>query len=185
MASWPVGVVGSDGCRLALGEALGPGGRKVESLLDTLLAGEDSASVDAEGLASQTPIGTLGLPVCLLGLAEAVEAAAGVDPAWLAAVEQRRSTPRRALLDAGRHHQLEAALHMAMLLGAEQLDPDDDADVDAHVASGAMLWILGAAVAWALVPDTPSPFTPWAALVAHRLWPVGPSGGKLVLSALR
>ena len=176
-------VVGSDGSRLALGEALGPGGRRVELLLATLLADDGSSSVDPERLATQTPVGPLHLPVSVLGLPEAVEAAASVDPAWLAAVEQRRSAPRRALLDAGRDHQLEAALHVTVLLGAEQLDPDDHTNVNAYVASGAMLWILGGAVAWALTSAKHSPFGPWAALVTDRLWPVGPSNGRLVVSA--
>lgn len=183
MATWPLVVVGSDGSRLGLGQALGPGGHWVELLLDALMDDDASTPVEPERLAGQTPAGQLHLPVSVLALPDAVEAAASVDPAWLAVVEDRRSAPRRALLEAGRAHELEAALHVTMLLGAEQLDPDDEADVDAHVASGAMLWILGGAVAGALTATGDTPFAPWAALVAHRRWPVGPSGGRLVLSA--
>ncbi len=174
-------VLSSDGSRLSLGEALGPGGGRVELLLATLLAEDEPSPADAEWLATQTPAGPLDLPVSMVASSDALEAAANVDLAWLAAVERRRSQPRRALVEAGRDHQLEAALHVTMLLGAEQLDPDDDDDVGAHVASGAMLWILGGAIAWALTGGERTPFTAWAALVAHRLWPVGPSRGRLVL----
>jgi len=185
VASWPLGVVGSDGSRLGFGEALGPGGHRVELLLAALMTDDRRAAIDAERLAKQTPTGTLHLPVSMLALPDAVEAAASLDSKWLAAVEARRSYARHALLEAGRGQQLEAALHVAMLLGAEALDPHDDTDVGAHVASGAMLWILGGAVAWALTATQPTPFASWASLVVHRRWPVGPSRGRLVLSAPR
>ncbi len=60
-----------------------------------------------------------------------------------------------------------------------------DADVDAHIASGAQLWLLGAAVAWALAAGgTDHPFAPWAELVTAGLWPVGPSCGQLVVAVV-
>jgi hypothetical protein len=78
---------------------------------------------------------------------------------------------------------MEAALHVAMLLATERLDPVDDTDVDAHVASGARLWLLTGAVVSALAGVDPDPFAAWARLVTAGWWPVGPSGDRLVVSA--
>jgi hypothetical protein len=50
------------------------------------------------------------------------------------------------------------------------------------VASGARLWLLTGAVVSALAGADPDPFRAWGALVAAGWWPVGPSGGRLVLS---
>ena len=55
--------------------------------------------------------------------------------------------------------------------------------VAAHVASGARLWLLTGAVASALAAGDPDPFAPWARLVVGGWWPVGPSGGRLVVGA--
>jgi transglutaminase-like putative cysteine protease len=57
-----------------------------------------------------------------------------------------------------------------------------DAGVDARVASGARLWLLAGAVASALA-GPPDPFHAWGRLVAAGWWPVGPSRGRLVMSA--
>jgi len=197
VATWPVAAAGQDGRTLDLAAALGPGGERVEALLEALAgrhapeagpapdsgpvrAGE---GVDVEALARATPAGPVAHPLAVVDLAAGVEAAERVDRAWLAAVERRRSAPRRALAAAGRGAETEAAVHLALLMGTERLDPADDADVDAHVASGAQLWLLAGAVVSALSGAEPDPFAPWARLVAAGLWPVGPSGGRLVVSA--
>jgi len=181
--AWPVGVVGDAG-RLSLTEALGPGGDRVEALLDAL-AGPPApgGGGDVEGLARATPAGPVGLPVRLVALPAGVEAAARVDAAWLAAVDRRRDGPRHALAAAGRGEEMEAALHVAMLMATERLDPADDGDEDAHVSSGARLWLLAGAVVSALAGAEPDPFEAWARLVVAGWWPVGPSGGHLVVSA--
>ena len=99
-------------------------------------------------------------------------------------VEARREVPRAVLESHGRSLELEAALNLAMLLGTERLvgtagvGGDDEA---ARVASGARLWLLGGAVAWALLDDPDDPFAAWGELVTGGLWPVGPVDGRLVV----
>jgi hypothetical protein len=179
VATWPLGVVDGSGERAGLAEALGPAGDRVERLLARLAGPEE---VDVEGLAPATPGGTVALPVDVVELRAGVEAGSDVDPAWLAEVERRRDSARAALVAAGRSDHLEAALNVAILLATERFDPADDADVDAHVASGARLWLLTGAVASALAGTEPDPFDAWACLVAGGWWPVGPCGGRLVVS---
>ncbi len=186
MATWPMAAQGDDGRRLGLGPALGPGGDGVETLLGALSAPSapaDGKGVDVEVLARATPAGVVSLPFALVGLGAGVKAAGVVDPAWLARMERRRSAPRRLLTVAGRELDMEAALHVVVLMATEHLDPADDADVEAHVASGAQLWLLAGAVVSALAGAEPDPFAAWARLVAAGLWPVGPGGGELVVSA--
>jgi hypothetical protein len=182
VASWPVAVVdGDDDRRLGLGAALGPGGDRVEALLDALR--RDQVAADVPALARATPAGAVDLPVAIVDREAAVAAAAQVDPAWLAAVDRRRAAGRQAVLAAGREGQLEAALHLGVLLATDRFDPDDNTDVGAHVCSGARLWLLTGAVAAALSGADPDPFAPWAQLVVGGWWPVGPSGGRLVVGA--
>ena len=183
VAAWPLGVVDDDGRRLTFAEALGPGGDRVQELFEALMVGLAEPASDVDSLARMTPAGRVDLPLACLSLAEAVEAAAQVDTHWLAAVDRRRTVARQALAAAARDEELEAALHIALLLATERLDPDDDADVDAHVASGARLWLVAGAVVSALSGVDPDPFWAWGRLVAAGWWPVGPSGGRLVLSA--
>lgn len=182
VAVWPLAVVAGDGRRVKLAGALGAGGAKVEDLLSRLVSSPPPMT-DAEMrvLAASTPAGGLDLPLEKVSLEEAVVRAAEVDAGWLESVDRRRSSPRQALIRAGRELELEAALNIAMLLATERLDPPDDSDVDAHVASGAQLWLLGGAVTWALSGVEPDPFGPWADLVVAGLWPVGPSRGRLVV----
>jgi hypothetical protein len=66
------------------------------------------------------------------------------------AFDGQRTAWRAEVVAAGRAEDLEAALHVAMLVATERLDPADDVDVDAHAASGAQLWFLTGAVAAAL-----------------------------------
>ena len=184
VVTWPLQVVADDGRRIGLAGALGSGGVAIERLLGDLrpgATGKPSASVAA--LASATPAGPVDLPLAVVSLAEGVERSAGVDADWFDEVDRRRSAPRSELLATGRGAQLEAALHVAMLLATEALDPADDTDVEAHVASGAQLWLLAGAVTWALAGTGSNPFGPWCELVAAGLWPIGPSGGRLVVSA--
>ena len=181
--AWPLGAVDQDGQLLTFAAALGPGGDRVHQLLDELMGGRPGISLAVARLAGMTPAGRVDLPLARVGLADGVEAAAQVDRQWLAAVDRRRAVSRRALAAAGRDEQMEAALHVAMLLATERLDPHDDADVDAHVASGARLWLLAGAVVSALSGAEPDPFWSWGRLVAAGWWPVGPSEGRLVLSA--
>ncbi|MDQ6797266.1 MAG: hypothetical protein M3011_04440, partial [Actinomycetota bacterium] len=133
-----------------------------------------------------TPGGPVPAHLGVVGLDEAAEAATAVDPAWLTVVDTRRSAPRAALVAAGRETELEAALHLAMLLATVALE--DGSPPEARVASGARLWLLGGAVAWALLggqADLGSlgndPFAPWADLVSYGIWPVGPVPGRLVV----
>ncbi|MBW3548332.1 MAG: hypothetical protein KY452_09405 [Actinobacteria bacterium] len=183
--SWPPAVVSADGRRRSLGAALGAGGEAVEQLLDRLVAGPGATAVDVASLAGATPAGPSNLPLSVVDLAEGVQRSAGLDPSWLAAVDHRRAAARVPLVAAGRNDELEAALHVAMLVATEVLDPAADADVDAHVASGAQLWLLGAAVAWALAAGGGDhPFARWAELVTAGLWPVGPSHGELVVAVV-
>ena len=183
VAAWPLGVVDDDGRRLTFAEALGPGGDRVQELLEALMVAPAQPALDVDGLATMTPAGRIDLPVACVGLAEGVDAAARVDRHWLAAVDRRRTVARQVLAAAARDEQMEAALHIALLLATERLDPADDADVDAHVASGARLWLVAGAVVSALSGADPDPFWAWGRLVAAGWWPVGPSGGRLVLSA--
>lgn len=186
VVAWPLQVVADDGRRVGLAGALGSGGVAVERLLGDLrrgAAGPPGASVAA--LASATPAGPVDLPLAVVSLAEGVERSAEVDADWFEEVDRRRSAPRSELLAAGRGTELEAALHVTMLLATEALDPADDTDVEAHVASGAQLWLLAGAVTWALAGTGTNPFGPWSELVASGLWPIGPSGGRLVISAGR
>jgi hypothetical protein len=185
VVDWPVSAVHDDGCRLSLAEALGAGGDRVAGLLDALAAGPagPTGDVDVGALAEATPAGVVELPLATVGLAAAVAASLRVDAGWLAEVGRRRDGCRRAVVAAGRAGALEAALHVGSLLAVERLDPADDGDVDAHVASGAQLWLLAGAVASALGGADPDPFAPWAALIAAGWWPVGPSDGRLVVGA--
>jgi hypothetical protein len=157
----------------------------VEVLLAALAGGAPpvrSAAVAA--LARLTPAGPVELAPALVTLPDAVAAATDVDAVWLAAVDRSRHDARAAVVVSGRESALEAALHVAILSGTERLDPADDADADAHVASGACLWLLTGAVASAMSGAVPDPFAPWARLITGGWWPVGPSGGRLVVAAL-
>jgi hypothetical protein len=141
-----------------------------------------SVDDDLEALARDTPAGRVDLPLVVVGLAEGARAAADVDPAWLDAMDRRRTALRDAVVAAGRGEELETALHEAILEATERFDPSDDADVDTHVASGARLWLLTGAVVSALSGADPDPFAAWGRLVEAGWWPVGPSGGRLILS---
>lgn len=187
VATWPATVVGSDGQRLAMADALGEGGARVERLAGRLLSPPTPApGCGLKALARATPLGPLDGPVDVLALSDAVEAAGAIDADWLAGLEERRRAPRSALVDGGRSIELEAALHVVMLLATARLDPAVDDDVDAHVASGAQLWLLGAAVAWCLLADPDrDPFAAWAELVVRGWWPVGPCDGRLVVAPTR
>lgn len=185
--AWPLTVLGDDGRRRGLAGALGPGGDRVHDLLDALVAGpapwEGEDGGHLEGLARRSPGGAVDLPLSVVDLQAGVDAAAHVDPRWLASVDRRRAGCRRSLEAAGRRAAVEAAVHLAMLLATEGLDPAGDADVDAHVASGARLWLLTGAVVSALSGAVPDPFDAWARLVVAGWWPVGPCEGRLVVSA--
>jgi hypothetical protein len=157
--------------------AVGPGGERVADLLDALAGGSE---VDVAALAPETPAGRVDLPVVCVDLAAGVEAAAAVDPSWLAEVDRRRTAARDDVVAAGRAEALEAALHVALLVATGSVD----GGVDSRIASGARLWLLAGAVASAL-RGPPDPFDAWARLVAAGWWPVGPSGGRLVVSAAR
>ena len=181
-----------------MGDALGPGGARVELLLDRLAAtafgprtpapppSPDGPALGA--LARATPAGPLDLPVAVVGLGAGVAAAGAVDRPWMSVVEARREAPRAVLEARGRSLELEAALNLAMLIGtegpvgtegtADVAGGDDDA---ARMASGARLWLLGGAVAWALLDDPGDPFAAWGDLVSYGLWPVGPVAGRLVV----
>jgi hypothetical protein len=166
---------------LGVGEALGRSGERVEALLASV-AGTGDAAADIVSVAPSTPAGRVSLPVEVVDLHTGVQAAAGVDRSWLAAVGAARDRPRASLLAEGRAPDVDAALNVTMLLVTERLDPADDREVDAHVASGAQLWLLTGAVVSALSGVDPEPFAPWASLVAAGWWPVGPSGGCLVVA---
>ena len=186
IASWPLVAVSSGGRTLGLPEVLGPGGERVTELVDRLARrAAPPTGLAVLELAHRTPAGTLDLPPAVVGLDDAVRLADDVDRAWMAAVEERRSAPRAALVADGRGVELEAALNLAMLIGTDAVDGDGDGmDLGARVASGARLWLLGGAVAWALAGGD-DPFTPWAELVSFGLWPVGPAHGRLVLHSPR
>ena len=181
VAAWPLAVAHEDGSSVALASALGPGGRTVEDLLGRL-AGPALLGGPDEALVRSTPAGLVSLPVVVLDLAAAVDAAGAVDGRWLAAVDRRRDALRRAVVAAGRDEEMEAAVHVAVLGATVWLDPADDTDVEAHVASGAQLWLLTGAVVSALAGVTPDPFEPWVRLLAAGWWPVGPSRGRLVVA---
>ncbi len=155
-------------------------------MLTRLLApGSAADDLDIGALAGDTPLGPVALPLALVPLADGVERSASVDPDWLAALDARRSAPRPALVQAGREVHLEAALHVTMLLATERLAPVGIDDVDERVASGAQLWLLGGAVAWALLGRAVNPFAAWVELVTAGLWPIGPIRGRLVVVATR
>ena len=175
----PLTVVGDDGSRMDLCQALGPGGERVAGMLDALFVGR---AVDVEALARATPAGPIDLPLDTVTLPAAVEAAARVDPDWLAELDRRRTECRRAVVEAGRADALEAALHVAVVVATERFDPRDDGDVDEHVASGARLWLLAGAVVSALRGAHPDPFAAWGQLLTAGWWPVGPSDGRLVVT---
>jgi hypothetical protein len=151
----------------------------LERLLEALDA---SPPVDIEPLVRTTPAATVTLPLAVVALPDGVAAAASVDRAWLGEVDRRRAALRHALVAAGRGAEMEAALETTMVRATERFDPADDDDVDAHVASGARLWLLTGAVVSALTGVDPDPFEPWARLVTAGWWPVGPSDGLLVVS---
>lgn len=151
--------------------------------LERLLEALDAAPpVDLERLARATPAATVTFPLAVVALPEGVAAAGRVDPEWLGEVDRRRAASRHALVAAGRGAEMEAALQTIMERATERFDPVDDTDVDAHVASGARLWLLTGAVVSALTGVDPDPFEPWARLVTAGWWPVGPSDGRLVVS---
>ena len=151
--------------------------------LERLLEALDAApAVDVERLARATPAATVTLPLAVVALPDGVAAAARVDRAWLDEIDRRRSASRHALVTAGREAEMEAALRTTIVRATERFDPADDTDVDAHVASGARLWLLTGAVVSALTGVDPDPFEPWARLVTAGWWPVGPSDGRLVVS---
>ena len=196
VVSWPLEVVADDGRRVDVAAALGTGGRRVAVLLDRMATGtRPPPGSDIAALAAATPAGPVDRPLAVVGFAEAVEATAAVDRAWLAAVDTCRSTARDLLTAAGRGVELEAALHLAMLLATTPVDgvagassggpgTSGGAGPDTTVArgaSGARLWLLGGAVAWALLGDEADPFSGWAELVTFGLWPVGPVGDRLVV----
>lgn len=177
--TWPMVVAGSDGSRTGLARALGPGGDRVEQIIDRLMSG--NGAVDVASLAHATPAGLVHAPSEIVNLRAAAEAAERVDAAWLAGADAARAAARAAVLAAGRAGQLEAGLHATLLLASARLDPAGDRDADAHAASGGQLWLLAGAVASALAGLEPDPFGPWARLVTAGWWPVGPVGGRLVV----
>lgn len=204
MVDWPLTVVGGTGPggagradRLGLGAALGPGGDRVERLLARLMNGDTTIGDTTIGpttvgepeigepglpaLAAATPAGLVDLPLAVVAVDEGVEAAKVVDPGWLAEVGRQRERPRRGLEEVGRAEDLEAALHVAMLLATERF-ARPDSSVAERVAAGGRLWLLGGMVAWALTGPGDDPFVSWATLVTAGLWPVGPAGGRLVVS---
>ena len=186
VVTWPVYAVDSGGQRVGLGAALGRGGDRVEHLLGALVGGHlELDEADVASLARATPAGDVALPVDVVDLPDAVNAAAGVEGAFLAEMERQRAEVRQEVVDQGRSAELEAALHVVLLVGTEYLDPAGDDDVDAHVASGGRLWLLAGAVVSALAGWAPDAFAPWGWLLAARYWPVGPCGGRLVVGHCR
>lgn len=184
---WPLAAVDQAGRPVGLGEALGDGGRRVEDLVGRIATGaRPPPELDVGALARDTPAGTVDLPVDVVAAAVASQAARAVDRAWLTAVDDRRDEARDALVAAGRDEALEAALHVAVLVATGRLRAAED-DPASVVASGAWLWLLGGAVAWALrgLPVADDPFASWADLLSWGLWPVGPTGGRLVVGSLQ
>ncbi len=139
-----------------------------------------STPADLGALARMTPAGPVDLPLVAVALRAGVEAAASVDPDWLSEVDCRRAAARQAAVAAGRGAALEAALHDALVAATGAAGLDDDG----RVASGARLWLLSGAIASALSGAEPDPFRAWATLLAAGWWPIGPSGGRLVVSTL-
>lgn len=181
VVAWPILANAEDGRQTSFAEALGAGGHEVEHLLSALVDGRPPPPhMDVEELTRSTPTGRLNLPVTVVPLTAAVEAVDTIDKAWLKEVDQARSSPRGGLVAAGREMHLEAALNVAMLVATQCITPTPD-DVNSYVASGARLWLLGAAVAWALTGTNSCPFLAWAELVVHGFWPVGPSRNQLVV----
>lgn len=179
---WPVTLESADGRRMGLAGALGRGGVVVQSMLTRLLAPRRPlVDVDIATLAAATPLGPMSLSLELVSLSEGVERAAAVPHDWMRAVDAERSSPRSSLVASGRELQLEAALHVTMVLATEALAPTGIDDVDERIASGAQLWLLGAAVTWALL-GAGNPFEPWAELVTAGLWPIGPSEQRLAVA---
>jgi hypothetical protein len=181
VATWPVAVVGDDGRQVGVADALGRGGVRVAAVLGRI-AGHASppADLDLGRLAAATPGGAVIAPLVVVDQARAAQVAGTVDASWLTKVDRRRSQPRPLLAGAGRATELEAALHLAMLLAT--LPVAEDAPPEARVASGARLWLLGGVVAWALLGDVGDPFAAWGELVSYGMWPVGPVGGRLVVA---
>lgn len=184
-ATWPAVVVDGDGRRTTFADAVGTGGQAVARLLDRLLAPATAVTeADLVVWANATPAGQLELELDVVSLADGVERSASVPPHWLAEVEARRSAPRQMLVDEGRSTELEAALHVAMLLATDHLGVGVGADdVEGRIAAGARLWLLGGAVAWSLTGPRAHPFRPWADLVTAGLWPIGPVDDRLVVAA--
>jgi hypothetical protein len=187
VATWPLTVVCEDGRRLDFADVVGTGGPSVGNLLAALLAppalaplGDGETVGEVAALARSTPAGPLARPVSLVALGEAVRAAGSVPADWLAVVDARRAEGRRLVVGSGRDRELEAALRVTMLLAADTLSPGG-MPTEGRVASGAQLWLLAGAVAWAMAGSGDNPFGPWATLVVGRLWPVGPVGHALVV----
>ena len=199
VASWPLTVRDATGAAVAAARALGPGGPAVAGLLDALETDADPSlrpggygalPPAVADLTRQTPLGPAPGALRRLDVVEA--AAATVESGWLAALDDARTECRRRAVATGWGAELEAALHLVALVATARLDPPDDEDVAAHVASGAQLWLLAAATASALAAarDPASalaaardPFAAWGRLAATGWWPVGPVGGELVVAA--
>lgn len=181
---WPVRLVTADGRSATLAEALGDGGQRVEQVLGAIVSPPPELEPRRlHVLAAATPAGPIDLPVVLVDLPRALEASTAVDRAWLAAVEHERHAARPLLLTQDRAGHLEAAVHAAMLLGTDHLAPPAD-DTAGRVASGALLWLLGGVVAWALAAPEANPFDAWGELIVRGWWPIGPSGGRLAMTRL-
>ncbi|MGH9177195.1 MAG: hypothetical protein ACRD0N_01385 [Acidimicrobiales bacterium] len=186
VVTWPLAAVDGQGQRLRLGVALGAGGDRVEHLLAALAGGRLRVSgAELEALARATPAGGIVLPLAVVGLATAAGASARIEPSFLAEVEQQRADLRQAVVAQGREPDLEAALHVTMLLATERLAPVGPTGADGLVGSGARLWLLTAAVVSALAGWAPDPFAAWGWLIAAGYWPVGPSDGYLVVGDAR
>lgn len=184
VVTWPVRLVADDGRSATLAGALGEGGLRVQGLLGSVVSRPPELETERlHSLAATTPAGTIDLTVAVVDLADALKASAAVDRTWLAAVERERERPRPLLVAQGRAGELEAAVHAAMLLGTRHFAPQSD-DVAERVASGALLWLLGGVVAWALASPGRNPFDPWAELVVRGWWPLGPADGRLALARL-
>ncbi len=207
VASWPLTVRDATGAAVAAARALGPGGPAVAGLLDALESDADpSLQPGGDGalppggdgalppavadLTRQTPLGPAPGALRRLDVVEA--AAATLESGWLAALDDARTECRRRAVATGWGAELEAALHLVALVATARLDPPDDEDVAAHVASGAQLWLLAAATASALaaardpasaLAGARDPFAAWGRLAATGWWPVGPVGGELVVAA--
>ncbi len=180
IATWPITAVADDGRQVDVAGALGPGGARVAVLLERIATHPlPPPDIDITALAQATPGGPVPFPLAAVGLAEAVEATSRVDEAWLVVVDRCRSAARSPLVAAGRGTELEAALHLAMLLATGPIDEGGPAQ--ARVASGARIWLLGGAVTWALLDAEDDPFESWADLVSYGIWPVGPVDGRLVV----